>query len=128
MDSVFDMSNWWVWLVQVVATIISIIMYSNTDGRELVYAMYIPMDIMLNSFTIVFFWLYYWIDKSNQEDSIRVANRLIRMDNKKMSIEEPFFSNDNSAYSDNSHDFSPGNAYNTLKIVRKKSSIKLARR
>ena len=65
MDKVFDLDRKWLWLLQVIVTIISIIMYFKVDGRELVFAMYIPLDIILNISTIVFFWFYYYMEKFN---------------------------------------------------------------
>ena len=93
MDSVIDFDCIKIQILQVVMMAVSITLYLKIEGRELVYAMYIPLDIALNACTFCFFWLYYYKDKSNTEDTIRVAMRLERMDDKKVSLHEPLTSN-----------------------------------
>ena len=93
MDSVIDFDCIKIQILQVVMMLVSITLYVKIEGRELVYAMYIPLDIALNACTFCFFWLYYYKDKSNTEDTIRVAMRLERMDDKKVSLHEPLTSN-----------------------------------
>ena len=73
MDSVIDFDCIKIQILQVVMILVSITLYVKIEGRELVYAMYIPLDIALNACTFCFFWLYYYKDKSNTEDTIRVA-------------------------------------------------------
>lgn len=89
MDQVFEFSRIKIQIFQGIMIIVEIALYFMIDGKELVYAMYIPFDIILKVCTMVFFWFYYFYDQSDQEDHLRVAIRLNRMDDKKLSLQEP---------------------------------------
>ena len=95
MDSVIDFDRIYVQIPQVIMMLISTVLYCKLEGRELVYALYIPFDIMLNACNFIFFWFYYYREQEIDENAQRVAMRLDRMDNKAMSLEEPLVSNFN---------------------------------
>lgn len=78
MKRVFDMSCSWLWVLQVVVTIGSVIAFIVIDGKELVYALYIPLDILFSVAKTSFFWLYYYTDKKRKEDKRRLKERLAR--------------------------------------------------
>ena len=66
MDWVFDFTRIKVQILQVFTIALSITMYCLIEGKELVYAMYIPLDIILNVCNLIFFWFYYYRDKSDK--------------------------------------------------------------
>ena len=47
MKRVFYFKMWWVWIVQAIAYIVVITLYFKQNGSEIVFAMYIPVDILL---------------------------------------------------------------------------------
>ena len=42
-------------------------MYWRVEGNELVYALYIPLDILLNISLVVFFWYEYFKWQNKQK-------------------------------------------------------------
>ena len=56
----------WTWYVHGILTLVSIVMYLRVSGKELVFALYIPLDIMLNISLVVFFWYEYYKYVSKQ--------------------------------------------------------------
>lgn len=57
----------WTWYVHGILTLVSIVMYLRVSGKELVFALYIPLDIMLNISLVVFFWYEYYKYVSKQK-------------------------------------------------------------
>ena len=55
----FNTDYLWVWIIHGVVTVACLIMYFMIDGRELVFALYIPLDILLNLSKVAFFWHEY---------------------------------------------------------------------
>ena len=47
MTHAFYSKCWWLWLVQAVAYIVVISLYFVQDGKEIVFAIYIPVDCLL---------------------------------------------------------------------------------
>ena len=47
MKRVFYHKMWWVWIVQAIAYVVVITLYFKQNGSELVFALYIPVDILL---------------------------------------------------------------------------------
>ena len=52
----FNTDHQWVWYIHALLTASVFIWYCVTSGRELLYALYIPLDILLNVSLVVFFW------------------------------------------------------------------------
>lgn len=46
----------WIWYVRAILTLMTLIWFFTVDGKELLFALYIPLDIMLNISVVVFFW------------------------------------------------------------------------
>lgn len=52
----FNTNHQWVWFVHAILTMTVFCWYMSTDGRELLYALYIPLDILLSISLVIFFW------------------------------------------------------------------------
>lgn len=52
----FNTDHQWVWYVHAILTLTVFCWYMSTSGRELLYALYIPLDMLLNMSLVVFFW------------------------------------------------------------------------
>ena len=52
-----------VWIINVLVTLGCGIAYLLIDGKQLVYTLFIPLDIFLNIGRGVFYWYYYFLDK-----------------------------------------------------------------
>lgn len=48
------------------------------DGNEIIYALYIPLDIFLSLAKNAFYWYNYYLDKKSKQDDERLKARLIR--------------------------------------------------
>ena len=76
----FSLDCRWTWYIHGILTLVSIIMYWRVSGMELVYALYIPLDIMLNISLVVFFWYEYYKDvtklKTKQEKQKKMESSL----------------------------------------------------
>lgn len=60
MKRVFDTSCFWVWIVHTLAIVGCLIAFIMIDGKELFYALYIPLDVLLCVGKGSFFWINYW--------------------------------------------------------------------
>lgn len=76
MDRQMDMKNTWVWIVNALVTIGCFIAFLMIDGKELVIALYIPLDLFFNIAKGVFYGYYCYIDMKQKEDSKRVQERI----------------------------------------------------
>ena len=47
MERRFYSDRWWVWILQAISYIVVITLYFVTDGHEIAYAIYIPVDFVL---------------------------------------------------------------------------------
>ena len=59
----FDTSCNWVWIIHSMAVVGCFIAFLIIPGRELVYSLYIPLDVLLGLGKASFFWYNYWVDK-----------------------------------------------------------------
>ena len=73
----------WTWYVHGILTLVSIGMYLVVMGKELVFALYIPLDIMLNISLVVFFWYEYFKFTSKQKSKQEKKNKM-----ESLSVEE----------------------------------------
>ena len=62
MQRVFDTEHNWLWILNGLTVVACLIAYLVVDGRELVYALYIPLDLLFQIGKAIFYWGYYWID------------------------------------------------------------------
>lgn len=54
------------------------IAYMCIHGNQLIYALYIPLDIFLSLARTSFYWYNYYLDKKSKEDDERLKARLLR--------------------------------------------------
>ena len=52
-----------IWIINILVTLGCGIAYILIDGKQLVYSLFIPLDIFLNFGRGVFYWYYYFLDK-----------------------------------------------------------------
>ena len=72
----FDMSRWWIWVINGIVTIACFIAYLLIDGKEIVFAQFIPLDIFLNIMKTAFYFFYYYRDKMDKENEKRIKERI----------------------------------------------------
>ena len=63
MQARFNEDRLWVWIVNLVAYIAVITTYFCVDGHEIIYSIYLPLDVMLNISKAIFFFGIYWVDR-----------------------------------------------------------------
>ena len=56
----FDTSHWWIFVLNGLVTIGCFIAFLLIDGKELVYSLYIPLDLFLNICKFGFYHYYYY--------------------------------------------------------------------
>lgn len=59
----FNEERMWVWVVNLIAYIAVITTYFCVDGHELIYSIYLPLDVMLNICKAIYFFSFYWLNK-----------------------------------------------------------------
>ena len=74
----FDMSRWWIWVINGCVTIGCFIAFILIDGKEIVFAQYIPLDLFLTVCKTVFYFYYYHRDKQEKNNDKRIKDRLIK--------------------------------------------------
>lgn len=75
MQAKFNEERLWVWIVNLVAYIAVVTTYFCVDGHEIIYSMYLPLDMMLNVSKAAYFFVIFWMDrreKSKQEELQKV--------------------------------------------------------
>ena len=83
MRRVFDRSWPWMWLVHSLIVIGCFAAFIVIPGKELVYALYIPLDLLLSFGRAAFFWQNYYADNLRKEDKKKLKARLAKMKSKK---------------------------------------------
>mmetsp|Transcript_6940 Transcript_6940/g.9635 ORF Transcript_6940/g.9635 Transcript_6940/m.9635 type:complete len:301 (+) Transcript_6940:496-1398(+) len=70
MDRQFIIKPWkiWIWIVNMLVTLGCLVAFFIMDGKELVYALYIPLDVGLNLAKAAFYFFYFFQDKRIKED------------------------------------------------------------
>lgn len=64
------------WVVNCIVTIACLIVFFLTEGKEVVLAYYIPLDVALNASKAAFFFWQYYEDKRNKDDGKKVGAAL----------------------------------------------------
>ena len=104
----FDMSRWWIWVINGVVTIGCFVAFILIDGKEIVFAQYIPLDLFLTVCKTVFYFYYYHRDKQEKINEKRIKDRLIKKQTKLMNGDDnqknlkiSLLNKDNLEFSDN---------------------------
>ena len=82
MERVFDMSRWWIWVINGLVTVGCFVAYILIDGTEVLYAQYIPLDLFLNVCKTIFYFYYYYRDHRDKEDEKRINERVMKKQSK----------------------------------------------
>ena len=77
MERVLDASNWWIWVVNGVGTLACLIAFCVIDGKQEIYSLYIPLDILINVAKSAFFWMYYFIEKRRLSENEYIEKRIL---------------------------------------------------
>lgn len=93
MRRVFDRSWPWMWLVHTLIAVGCFAAFIIIPGRELVYALYIPLDLLLSFGRAAFFWYNYYLDNLRKEDKKKLKARLERMESKRKSEDKQLAEN-----------------------------------
>ena len=92
MQRVFDTEHSWIWILNGLTVVSCFVAYLVIDGKEIVFALYIPLDLYFQIGKAVFYWGYYWIDHSKKTQSRRLAkyieNRQVDADERTASNQE----------------------------------------
>jgi len=62
MQARFNEDRLWVWIVNLIAYIAVITTYFCVDGHEIIYSIYLPLDVMLNLSKAIYFFAIYWLN------------------------------------------------------------------
>ena len=65
MEPKFKEDRLWVWIVNFIAYIAVITTYICVDGHEIIYSMYLPLDMMLNASKATYFFSMLWVERRN---------------------------------------------------------------
>ena len=64
----FYSDRWWVWGIQAVAYAVVLVLYCITDGKEIAYAVYIPVDFVLFVGMAAFYFVQWKVALEKKED------------------------------------------------------------
>lgn len=67
MEQRFNSGRMWLWIVNLVVYIAVITTYFCMDGHEIIYSMYLPLDVLFNLSKAVYFFAFYFADKREQK-------------------------------------------------------------
>lgn len=67
MQARFNEDRLWVWIVNLIAYIAVITTYFCVDGHEIIYSIYLPLDVMLNVSKAIFFFAIYWVNNRERK-------------------------------------------------------------
>ena len=66
----------WTWILNLVAYIAVITTYFCVDGHEIIYSMYLPLDMILNLSKAVFYFCNYYLDIKERAKQKQMADLL----------------------------------------------------
>ena len=70
----FNSDRMWIWVVNAVVYAAIVTTYFCIDGHEIIYSMYIPLDILLNLSKALFYFFHYWRDwkEGKRQEELKV--------------------------------------------------------
>ena len=83
MRRVFDRSWPWMWLFHSLVAVGCFVAFIIIEGNELVYALYIPLDLLLSFGKAAFFWWNYYLDNLRKEDKKKLKARIAKMESRR---------------------------------------------
>jgi len=60
MEKVFVFDHWWTWIINLITYITVIVIYFTLKGEEIVFAIYLPLDLLLNISKAAYYFLAYY--------------------------------------------------------------------
>ena len=63
----FNKSRNWMWYIHGIATVTCFVWWLMVKGEELIFAIYIPLDLLLNVSKVAFFWFEYYKHNRNEK-------------------------------------------------------------
>ncbi len=78
MEKKFTEDRMWTWIINFIAYVAMITSYFLIDGKEIIYAMYLPLDLLVNLCKASFYFMHYAIDRyeRSKEEKLRTALRI----------------------------------------------------
>jgi len=76
MEKRFDSDKMWTWVVNLLAYAAMITSYFLIDGHEIIYAMYLPLDMGLNVCKAGYFFIMYGMEKYKREQEEKLKQAL----------------------------------------------------
>jgi hypothetical protein len=67
MEMRFNSDRMWVWIVNLIVYIGVIVAYFCIDGHEIVYSLYVPLDIFFNLSKMFLYFYYYNQDRHDRK-------------------------------------------------------------
>ena len=64
MNRVFYSKMWWVWIIQALAYVVVVTLYLSRDGKEIAFAIYIPVDCVLFLGMASYYFLQWYLSDS----------------------------------------------------------------
>ena len=66
----------WIWIVNVCVYAAIITTYFCIDGHEIIYSMYIPLDILLNTSKALFYFFHWFRDRMEKQKQEELKEEL----------------------------------------------------
>ncbi len=76
MERKFERERMWTWIINLVAYVAMIISYFMIDGKEMVYCLYLPLDLAFNLCKAAFFFLHLLIENYNKSKEEKLIKAL----------------------------------------------------
>lgn len=73
MEKVFIKSMMWTWILNLVTYIAVVTVYLTVSGHEMVYAIYLPLDLLLNMSKAAYYFMHYREDLKREELAAKTA-------------------------------------------------------
>lgn len=72
----FNTSRMWVWILNFIVYIGVVITYFLVPGHEIIYSMYIPLDVLLNISKAIYYFYCYYKDSQQKKKQQEMADAL----------------------------------------------------
>ena len=64
---------WWLWVIQGMLYVGVLVAYFMIKGKELVYAIYIPVDVLLTASLAAYYYSTYRAEKKKEEEMAKLG-------------------------------------------------------
>ena len=99
-----------IWYLNLAVSLGAFIAYMFTDGIQLVFALYIPLDVLFNVCKTLFFLWYYFADKREKAEKERIADAMKKDPSKAKSIKTALLASADDDGAEESEDDAPTGA------------------